>query len=59
MKNIDKVLEVGCGTGESSKRIGSFFKNKHFEVSEYEERYVSKLKETEFPYKVTQSQYIR
>lgn len=41
-----RILEVGCGPGESSRRILSFLKKQHFEASEYDPRLVSKLKET-------------
>lgn len=54
LENVDKVLDVGCGAGESSREIGALFKGKHFEVSEYDERYITKLKETGFPYHITQ-----
>ena len=52
--NLDKILEIGCGAGESSRKIGALFKGNHFEVSEYDERYITKLKETGFPYHITQ-----
>jgi ubiquinone/menaquinone biosynthesis C-methylase UbiE len=40
-----KILEVGCGPGESSRRIMSFLKTQHFEASEYDPRLVRKLNE--------------
>ena len=50
----DKILEVGCGTGESSRWILSFLSGQHFEVSEVENQYVEKLREVQFPVTVTQ-----
>lgn len=47
-------LEIGCGAGESFRRIYEMIAPRHFEVSEYDERYVRKLKETGFPLKVIQ-----
>jgi len=47
-------LEIGCGAGESSRRIYEMIAPRHFEVSEYDARYVQKLKETDFPLKVVQ-----
>jgi len=49
----DRILEVGCGAGESSRRILSFLSGQHFEVSEEDDRYVEKLREIQFPVKVT------
>jgi len=49
-----KILEVGCGAGESSRRIAAMLNTQHFEVSEFDERYVKKLKEINFPFRITQ-----
>lgn len=49
-----KILEVGCGAGESSRRIGALLDTQYFEVSEYDGRYVTKIKETDFPYPIRQ-----
>jgi ubiquinone/menaquinone biosynthesis C-methylase UbiE len=54
MENVNNILEVGCGAGESSRRIGALFEGKNFEVSEYDGRYITKLRETGFPYKIRQ-----
>lgn len=49
-----KVLEVGCGAGESSRRIYEILKERAgFEASEYDWRYVTKLKELSLPYQVS------
>ena len=40
----DKLLEIGCGAGESSSRIRSMLSGQYFEVSEYDQRYVTNLK---------------
>lgn len=50
---FNSVLEVGCGLGESSLRIKKMIPDKHFEVSEYDLDYVSILKNSNFPLKVT------
>lgn len=50
-----KLLEVGCGAGESSRRIMAMLsRGQMFEVSEVDARYVNKLKETNFPIPVRQ-----
>lgn len=46
----DKILEVGCGAGESSERIYSMLVGQHFEISEYDKRYVDILKSKKLPY---------
>lgn len=51
--NDDKVLEVGCGAGESSRKIRESIKNNIFEVSDYDERYVQILKSKNLDYKVS------
>lgn len=48
-----KVLEVGCGAGESSTRIRQMLKDQSFEASDYDDRYVQKLLELSLPYKIT------
>jgi 2-polyprenyl-3-methyl-5-hydroxy-6-metoxy-1,4-benzoquinol methylase len=49
-----RLLEVGCGAGESSRRIFRMLNGQqHFEVSEFDERLVEKLKSEKFPYRVT------
>lgn len=47
-----RILEVGCGPGESSRRITSFLKNQYFEASEYDPRLVKKLQETKPKFRV-------
>ena len=37
----DRILEVGCGAGESSRRILSFLSGQHFEISEADCRWRS------------------
>ncbi len=36
-----KILEVGCGAAESSDRIRNIIGDLHFEISDYDERYVN------------------
>lgn len=48
-----RLLEVGCGPGESSRRIAAMLNGRYFEVSDYEERFVRKLRQRRFPFKVT------
>ena len=35
-----RILEIGCGPGESTRRILSMLRGQHFEASEYEQRLV-------------------
>jgi 2-polyprenyl-3-methyl-5-hydroxy-6-metoxy-1,4-benzoquinol methylase len=50
----DRLLEVGCGTGESSRLILKMLDGQEFQASEIEERYITQLKETDFPVPVRQ-----
>lgn len=43
-KQDDRILEVGCGAGESSMKIASMLSGQYFEVSEYDERYLVNLR---------------
>lgn len=54
LEAADRVLEVGCGAGESSRRILSMLRGQYFEASEYDERFVSRLQQMGQPFKVTQ-----
>jgi SAM-dependent methyltransferase len=45
----DRLLEVGCGAGESSRRILALLRGQEFEASEFDPRYVARLQETGFP----------
>jgi len=49
-----RILEVGCGAGESSRNIFNMLKGQYFEASEYDERYVKKLLELNIPYIISQ-----
>lgn len=49
-----KLLEVGCGAGVSSKKIFQMLKGQSFEISDFDARYVKKLRENNLPYKVQQ-----
>ena len=49
-----RLLEIGCGAGESSRRIGQHLRGQYFEASEYDQRFVDKILESDFPYKITQ-----
>jgi len=44
----DRLLEVGCGAGASSIKIAGMLSGQHYEVSEYDERYVQKMREKNF-----------
>ncbi|GAB4500238.1 MAG: hypothetical protein OHK003_19560 [Anaerolineales bacterium] len=52
--NDMRILEVGCGAAESSDRIKSLLKEQHFEISDYDPRYVSKVKEHKKHHLITQ-----
>jgi 2-polyprenyl-3-methyl-5-hydroxy-6-metoxy-1,4-benzoquinol methylase len=48
-------FEVGCGAGESSKRIHKMLsENKKFEASDFDKRYVELLNEKKMPFPVSQ-----
>lgn len=49
----DKILEVGCGAGESSRRIREVLKNNFFEASDYDERYVNVLSSMNLDFKIS------
>lgn len=40
LPDSDRVLEIGCGPGESTRRIQTMLGGRHFEASEYEQRLV-------------------
>ncbi len=50
----DSLLEVGCGPGESTRRILKMLKGQHLKASEFEERLVQKIHAIDFPVKVIQ-----
>ena len=57
LKNLqpsDRVLEVGCGAAASSLRISKMLNGQYFEASEYDQRYVQKIKEQNYPFIVSQ-----
>ncbi len=55
----DRVLEVGCGAGISSRRIQGMLSGQSLEVSDVDPRYVMKLKETNFPLPVQQESVLQ
>lgn len=50
----DRLLEVGCGPGESSRRILDMLRGQEFEVSDVDERFVAKMKAINLPVPVRQ-----
>lgn len=48
-----RILEVGCGAGESSKNIIALLKGQYFEASDYDKRYIEKLQSMNLKYRVT------
>lgn len=48
-----RILEVGCGAGESSRNIISLLKGQYFEASDYDRRYVEKLQSMGLNYRIT------
>ncbi|MBI4812178.1 methyltransferase domain-containing protein [Candidatus Falkowbacteria bacterium] len=54
LKSGDRVLEVGCGAGESALRIGKFLPPEvYFEASDVEAFYVSMMREKGMPFLVS------
>jgi len=49
----DRLIEIGCGPGQSSLCILELLSGQHFEVSEPDERYVTMLERKGFPLHVT------
>lgn len=49
-----RVLEVGCGPGESTKRIEKLLDNQYFEASEFEQRLVDLHLQQGFPVHLSQ-----
>ncbi|OGZ34759.1 MAG: hypothetical protein A2174_02330 [Candidatus Portnoybacteria bacterium RBG_13_41_18] len=55
LKKNDKVLEIGCGAGESSMRIKKFLPpGVHFEASDVEVSYILMIREKGMPFTVSQ-----
>lgn len=54
LKKESKLLEVGCGAGESSRIISKMLNGQHFEISDNDARYIEKLKELDFSIKIKQ-----
>jgi ubiquinone/menaquinone biosynthesis C-methylase UbiE len=54
IKPRDKILEIGCGSAESSKRIFSLLQNCYFEASDFDSRYVSIINQKKYPFRVIQ-----
>jgi len=50
----DRILEVGCGPGESSLQIMKMLDGQHYEVSEYDAGLVDLLNRANFPVPVSQ-----
>jgi ubiquinone/menaquinone biosynthesis C-methylase UbiE len=54
LNNCNTFFEVGCGAGESSRRIHKMLPaGKTIEVSDFDNRYVELLNEKKMPFKVT------
>ena len=54
-----RVLEVGCGAGVSALRIREMLSGQEFHVSDFDARYVAKLKEINFPLPVQQESVLQ
>jgi ubiquinone/menaquinone biosynthesis C-methylase UbiE len=52
-KSGSRVLEVGCGAGESSNRIVKMLDGRYFEASDVDPRYIEKLNGMGLQYKVS------
>lgn len=53
LDNIESVLEVGCGAGESSQRIHKMLGDRKFDPTEYDDRYIEAIERCNYPFKVT------
>jgi len=54
LEDVETVLEVGCGSGDSSMRIYNMLSGQKMEVSDVTEIFVERLKQSDFPLPVTQ-----
>jgi len=54
LDRADRILEVGCGPGESSRQILGMLQGQHYEASEYDAGLVDLLNRANFPVTVTQ-----
>jgi ubiquinone/menaquinone biosynthesis C-methylase UbiE len=49
----ERILEIGCGMGESTRRILSMLHGQYLEASEYENELVEMLRKSDFPVKIS------
>jgi len=57
LKNLPsdfRILEVGCGPGESTRRLYSMLRGQYFEASEFEQKLVDLHRSHGFPVPITQ-----
>jgi len=52
--NIKKILEIGCGAGESSLRIIKMIPEIQYDATEYDMRYIEEIKKRNIPLNVCQ-----
>jgi ubiquinone/menaquinone biosynthesis C-methylase UbiE len=51
LSSCDTYLEVGCGPGESSLKLNDILIDKHFEVSDFDPRFIEMFERVRFPIK--------
>jgi len=51
--NISKILEIGCGGGESSIRLMKLFGDIKYDATEYDPRYIEVIKKRKLPINIS------
>jgi ubiquinone/menaquinone biosynthesis C-methylase UbiE len=54
LPQIRSIIEIGCGAGESTKKILKMVCNVKYEATEYDLRYIDALNNKNLPFKISQ-----
>lgn len=54
MNDAESYVEIGCGAGESSKRLYKMIGERRFVASEYDSRYIEYLRLQDHPFNILQ-----